>query len=266
MFRSIQYPIRPALRPFLAAVLLWISCGSVPAASTADLYMKNCAVCHLPGIAGAPQVGDKVDWSRRVRPGMTLLYRSAVEGIPNTAMTAKGGHADLTDPEIRAIVDYMLAATALDRDVLAAAARYDKLGITDREFIALDADYDGFLSRAEIASDAMLLVNLKRFDRDRDGKLSAAEYRMAETTLERERASVEIPDDTLSAAVRAALSKVTGVDMANTRIEADRGVIAVIGMVENAEVARRAYSVLKRVNGVKKIDNRLVSAQQLTFD
>jgi cytochrome c5 len=252
--------------PRFAAVLCAGLTLSLPshAATLEENYMRNCAVCHLPGIAGAPKVGDKAEWSRRVRAGIANVYRNALQGVPNTAMMAKGGHDDLSDAEIKAIVDYMLGAAALDDNVLRAAARYDKLGITDRDFIALDANFDGFLSGSEV--DPVLSNNLARFDRNRDGKLSEAEYREAEATLERERAAMDVPDESLAAAVRAALAKVAGVDLKNTKVAAERGVVAMIGVVENAEIARKAYAAVKRINGIKKIDNRLVSSEQMAFD
>jgi hypothetical protein len=57
--------------------------------------------------------------------------------------------------------------------------------------------------------DAVLLQNLGRFDANRDGRLSEAEYRLAEATLERERIAVTVADDALIAAVRAGLFAVS---------------------------------------------------------
>ena len=42
----------------------------------------NSTLCHLPGIHGAPKVGDREDWARRVRPGMTMVFRK----FPSTPM------------------------------------------------------------------------------------------------------------------------------------------------------------------------------------
>jgi cytochrome c5 len=47
-----------------------------------ELYMRDCAVCHLPGIAGAPKVGDKAEWSRRVRPAEASSPWSASSATP----------------------------------------------------------------------------------------------------------------------------------------------------------------------------------------
>ena len=79
--------------------------------------------------------------------GLNTLYRSALDGIPNTAMFAKGGHKQLSDDEIRSLVDYMLRASGIEQPLLLAAQRYDTLGLTQREFIALDQDRNGELLR-----------------------------------------------------------------------------------------------------------------------
>lgn len=250
-----------------AAVVLTLVTAGAGAADVGENYMRDCAVCHLPGIAGAPKVGDKAEWTKRVRAGIGWLYRNALEGIPNTAMMAKGGHGkDLTDDEVRAIVDYMVSAAQLDTKTLEAAARYDKLRINDRDFIRLDRNFDGFITADELAQDPVLRQNLKRFDDNRDGRLSESEYRNAETVLERERIAVTVPDDALVKAVRAALAKLPGIDMPNTKVEVEQGVAAMVGIVEDAEIARQAQNAVKRIAGIKKIDNRLVSGHQMVWD
>ena len=77
---------------------------------------------------------------------MKLLYQAAIEGVPNTTMAPKGGHLDMSDADVRAVVDFMVAAAGLAADEIAAAARYDALDISDREFIRLDVNFDGVLT------------------------------------------------------------------------------------------------------------------------
>src|SRR5262245_22037191 len=248
---------------FLAALTPWPASGvdTVP-----ELYMQRCALCHLPGIAGSPKVGDRDEWARRVRGGMSMVYRNAIDGIPNTAMSAKGGAAELKDEDVKAIVDYMIAAAKLSPHTLKAAARYEALNISNRDFIRLDSNFDGALSREEIAGDAALLQNFARFDMNRDGRLSVLEYENAEATLERERMAVRVDDASLVAAVRAAIAKVNGVDIDNTKVEAANGVVAMIGIVEEPLTATLAYDAVKRIPGIQKINNRLVSGHQMGWD
>ena len=236
------------------------------AATPAQHYTDLCAVCHLPGINGAPKVGDKEDWSQRVRAGMAMVYRNALEGMPNTAMMAKGGHRDLSEAQLKAIVDYMISATELYRGVLGEAWRYDKLGITDRDFIRRDTNFDGYLSRQELQDDPVLLRNFARFDRNRDDRLSEAEFREADRTLVAESAAVQMEDAALASAVRSALDKVKGIDLQYTKIDVKAGTVVMIGMVDHARIAIRAHDVVKRIDGVRNIDNRLVSGHQIGWD
>jgi cytochrome c5 len=53
---------------------------------------------------------------------------------------------------------------------------------------------------------------------------------------------------------------------ATTRVESRNGVVAMIGIVEDAEVARLAYDAVKRIPGIQKIDNRLMSGHQMGWD
>ncbi|MGZ9065844.1 MAG: BON domain-containing protein [Burkholderiales bacterium] len=57
-----------------------------------------------------------------------------------------------------------------------------------------------------------------------------------------------------------------GVDLQNTKIEAEQGAVSIVGIVSDAEIARRAHALVKRIPGIKKIDNRLVSGEQMGWD
>jgi len=75
-----------------------------------QVYRASCVACHDAGIAGAPKVGDKGQWAKRVAKGLDALYASAVNGVTGSAgvMPAKGGNPALSDAEVKAAVDYML--------------------------------------------------------------------------------------------------------------------------------------------------------------
>src|SRR4030095_5721154 len=75
------------------------------------VYDKSCAMCHAAGVAGAPKFGNAADWSPRIARGAAALYTSALNGTPK-GMPARGGNAELKDPEVKAAVDYMMAAAA----------------------------------------------------------------------------------------------------------------------------------------------------------
>lgn len=76
-----------------------------------QVYQATCVVCHGTGIAGAPKLGDKAQWVKRIAKGTDPLYASAVNGIQGSegAMPPKGGNLALTNAEVKAAVDYMVA-------------------------------------------------------------------------------------------------------------------------------------------------------------
>jgi cytochrome c5 len=78
------------------------------AADGKAIYDKTCVACHAAGVANAPKLGDKAAWAPRVAIGKDALVASVVKG--KGAMPPKAGAADLKDDDIKAAVDYMLAA------------------------------------------------------------------------------------------------------------------------------------------------------------
>ena len=76
-----------------------------------QVYQAGCVVCHGAGIAGAPKLGDKGQWAKRIAKGVGSLYAGAVNGVQGSAgaMPAKGGNPALSDAEVKAAVDYMVA-------------------------------------------------------------------------------------------------------------------------------------------------------------
>lgn len=71
------------------------------------LYETTCTVCHSLGVAGAPQFGDAVAWSKRLNErGLDGLRDHALKGF--NSMPAKGTCADCSDKEIFDAIDYMI--------------------------------------------------------------------------------------------------------------------------------------------------------------
>lgn len=71
------------------------------------IYNQGCNACHAAGVAGAPMVGDAAAWEARVAQGNDTLYAHAINGW--NAMPAKGGFTYLSDDQVKAAVDYMVA-------------------------------------------------------------------------------------------------------------------------------------------------------------
>jgi cytochrome c5 len=87
-----------------------------PAAAAADgkkVYDTACTACHTAGIAGAPKTGDKAAWAPRIAQGANVLYDHAIKGFQGKAgvMPAKGGNTSLSDADVKAAVDHMVAAS-----------------------------------------------------------------------------------------------------------------------------------------------------------
>ena len=82
-----------------------------PTRNGQQIYQTTCVACHDAGIAGAPKLGDKSQWAKHVAKGRDALYASAVNGVQGSAgaMPPKGGNPALSDAEVRAAVDYMVA-------------------------------------------------------------------------------------------------------------------------------------------------------------
>jgi len=78
------------------------------AASGKSTFDAVCTACHGTGVAGAPKVGDRTAWAPRVKSGKDALYASALHG--KGTMPPKGGNPALSDADVKAAVDYMVAA------------------------------------------------------------------------------------------------------------------------------------------------------------
>ncbi len=76
-----------------------------------QVYNEACIACHGSGVGGAPMLTDAAAWQPRIAQGNETLYANAINGYQGSAgyMPPKGGRLDLSDAEIRAAVDYMVA-------------------------------------------------------------------------------------------------------------------------------------------------------------
>lgn len=71
------------------------------------VYVQICRACHATGIAGAPIIGDRDAWSARISAGQDTLLQSALRG--KGGMPPKGGNPGLSDEQVRAAMEYMIA-------------------------------------------------------------------------------------------------------------------------------------------------------------
>lgn len=95
----------------MAAAPATTAVAAAPAATAArsgsEVYQLACGVCHAAGVAGSPKTGDAGAWAPRIAKGKPTLYTHAIQGF--NLMPAKGGNASLSDAEVKAAVDHMVA-------------------------------------------------------------------------------------------------------------------------------------------------------------
>lgn len=100
-------PAEPAPAPAPEAPAV---AAAAPASSAVDgqaVYQQACFACHMTGAAGAPKLGDAAAWGPRIALGKSALMTSVLNG--KGAMPPKGGQMQLTEDEISAAIDYMVA-------------------------------------------------------------------------------------------------------------------------------------------------------------
>ena len=112
----------PAASPVSTAAAAPAHVAAPPAAAPAaapaakadgkKIFDTTCTACHGMGIAGAPKFGDKAAWSARIAQGTATLYDHAIHGLTGKGgvMPPKGGATNLSDADVKAAVDYMVAA------------------------------------------------------------------------------------------------------------------------------------------------------------
>jgi cytochrome c5 len=74
-----------------------------------QLVSFQCVLCHGAGMSGAPRIGDRKAWEKRLSSGEDRLLRSATEG--RGAMPPNGGLSDVSPQELRAAIDYMIRSS-----------------------------------------------------------------------------------------------------------------------------------------------------------
>ena len=70
-----------------------------------------CTGCHTAGVGGAPKLDAAGIGARAAEQGVEMLIKKATEGFQGAAgvMPAKGGNPALTDAQMKAVVEWMVA-------------------------------------------------------------------------------------------------------------------------------------------------------------
>lgn len=218
-------PVRRTRRAACCAALLLAPSFAVCAADGEAVYRATCSTCHDSGAGNAPRTGRADEWTERFAYGRPALHAAAIEGIPGTAMAAKGGFSQLSVAEVRAAVDHMLARTAYVEPasprrraaVVAAAAPAAAIAVADAVITARVA--------------------------------AAIRGRMTSGT-----APVDADGSDLV---------VRGIGI---RVSTAGGTVRLMGVVQDAGQVQRAEALVRAVEGVRHVENRLVTGGMLEFD
>ena len=109
---AVQYMFNRSTGAPAAAAAPVAAAAAAPAAPAkadgAKVYAMGCNACHAAGVAGAPKFGDQAAWAARSKLGVDALLASVIKG--KGAMPPKGAVASASDADLRAAVEYMLAA------------------------------------------------------------------------------------------------------------------------------------------------------------
>jgi cytochrome c5 len=215
--------MRPSLILAAAAALL------APAVSIADpgeeVYANRCSLCHAGGAGGAPRLKNREEWAPRAARGKLALYDTALKGKPNTAMMPRGGFRDLSNDEVMAAVDYMVAQAGL------------KPGLKPEP-----------APPTQIASTAPTLAAAAEAGEPVDDR------NITTTIAEALRAQLA-PNDSVE--IQGATARVGGLGI---RVSTQDGVVSLAGRVRNAEIIERAEAIARSMSGVKGVESKLISA------
>jgi len=90
------------------ALSVWTGAAAVRAQTDGkSLYAVRCAACHDTGLLGAPKLSQADQWTSRLPRGRAQLLENAIKGYNN--MPPRGGNPSLSDEQVGAVVDYMVA-------------------------------------------------------------------------------------------------------------------------------------------------------------
>ena len=103
---NIGYEMKDVVPPYAYARDLPAETGEVILAKGEKQYNESCKLCHSTDKMGAPEIGDVDAWKKVTEKGVEKVIANAINGTGG--MPPKGGNMDLTDEEIKTIVEFMI--------------------------------------------------------------------------------------------------------------------------------------------------------------
>jgi cytochrome c5 len=210
-----------------AAVCLAVSAQAQPAVE--KNYQATCSACHDGGMGDAPRIDAPKAWEARLAQGRLALYQSALKGKPNTAMAAKGGFTQLSDAEVRDLVDYMLLRLGAPAIPLQPSQNWKVASMP----AALPKPATSALTDAAISQAVAQALQ--------------SHWREQSTAIETREESVTV----------------RGLGI---QIRTNRGVATLSGTVQDPAQVQQAETLARAVVGVRQVTNRLIAASLFEWD
>lgn len=202
--------------------------GAVHAADGAAVYKATCSSCHDSGAGQAPRITHRDEWAPRWQRGRVAMHEAAIKGVPNSAMAAKGGYANLSDNDVKAAVDFILARTGYQDSLV--------------------------VKSAPVAAPVAAVE-----------KPQVSNAPVADPVLLRQIAEALRQEFSPGAAIESVDGKllVRGVSI---RVGVNNSVVTLEGTPEKPDVVGKAEQIAKSFRSVQRVENRLVAAGMLDFD
>jgi len=119
------------------------------------------------------------------------------------------------------------------------------------DFVALDRNRDGHISKVEALANPEVYKRFSAFDTDKDGLLSESEYALAMEDNDKR----ILRDSLITARVKAALFAENGIPSLSIAVETYEGGVQLSGFVRAPDIASRAGRVTAKVSGVRTVSN-----------
>jgi len=206
---------------------------NVHAATGEEVYKATCSICHDDGSGRAPRLTSRDEWQPRWQRGRAAMHDAALKGVPNSAMVAKGGFSKLSDADVKAAVDFILARTGYQESLVVKSVAPAVPAVPAAGPVAQPR------AGGPPVDDRTLQTQVAEAIR-RDLAPAGAQIENVEGKL-----------------------LVRGV---NIRVSVRDGAVTLEGMLEKPDIISRAEKITGSVSGVRRVDNKLVAAGLFDWD
>ena len=141
----------------------------------------------------------------------------------------------------------ILAASLIFSSVTAAAQSPGP----SADFLKLDRNRDGYISRIEAIADPEIAKRFASFDLNNDARLSPSEFALAREDI----AKRAMADQVITARVKAALLAERGIPSSSIAVDTYDGRVQLSGYAPAPELVSRAGRVTAAVYGVRTVHN-----------